>query len=78
MTTTKKLLSLTVLATLFMAANSYAMKPCEELKTEIAAKLDKSAVKNYTLTIVANDKVGTAKVMGSCENSSKKITYTRP
>jgi predicted lipoprotein with Yx(FWY)xxD motif len=78
MTTTKKLLSLAVLSTLLMAANSYAMKPCEELKTEIAAKLDKSGVKTYTLNIVANDKVGDAKVMGSCENGSKKITYTRP
>jgi len=28
-------------------------KDCEELKKEIAAKLDAKGVKNYTLTIVA-------------------------
>ena len=55
----------------------YAAKPCEELKSEIVAKLDKKGVKGYELSIVANDKVGDAKVIGSCELGSKKITYVR-
>ena len=54
-----------------------AVKPCEELKTEIAAKLDEKGVKAYTLTIVEADKVGDAKVVGSCDGGSKKITYER-
>ncbi|MDL5030513.1 DUF1161 domain-containing protein [Pelomonas sp. APW6] len=54
-----------------------AAKPCEELKTEIAAKLDEKGVKHYTLTVVENDKVGEAKVVGSCEGGSKKITYEK-
>jgi Protein of unknown function (DUF1161) len=53
------------------------VKPCEELKTEIAAKIDANKVTNYTLDIVENDKVGDAKVVGSCEGGTKKITYTR-
>jgi hypothetical protein len=52
-----------------------APKPCEELKSEIAAKLDAKGVKNYELTIVANDAVGDEKVVGSCEGGTKKITY---
>lgn len=54
-----------------------AAKPCEELKTEIAAKLDAKGVKGYTLTVVETDKVGEAKVVGSCEAGTKKITYER-
>ena len=53
------------------------VKPCEELKTEIAAKMDANNVVNYTLEIVDSDKVGDAKVVGSCDGGTKKITYTR-
>jgi Protein of unknown function (DUF1161) len=52
-------------------------KACEELKTEIAAKLDAKGVKNYSLTIVPNDKAGDGKVVGSCEGGTKKILYER-
>ena len=56
---------------------AHAAKDCEELKTEIAAKIDANGVKGYTLEIVPNDKVGDAKVVGSCEGGTKKITYAR-
>lgn len=56
---------------------AYAAKPCEELKSEIATKLDEKGVKGYELAIVASDQVGEAKVVGSCEAGSKKITYVR-
>jgi hypothetical protein len=52
-------------------------KPCEELKTEIAAKIEANGVKKYTLEIVANDQVGERKVVGSCESGTKKIVYVR-
>jgi Protein of unknown function (DUF1161) len=58
-------------------AHVFAAKPCEELKTEIAAKLETAGVKNYVLDIVDTDKVGDAKVVGSCEGGSKKITYAK-
>ena len=54
-----------------------AKKPCEELKAEIASKLDAKGVKGYSLEIVPADKVGDAKVVGSCDGGTKKITYTR-
>lgn len=57
--------------------NAFAIKPCGELKNEIADKLDAKGVKNYTLTIVDNADVADQKVVGSCEGGTKKITYTR-
>ena len=53
-------------------------KPCDELKAEIAAKLDAKGVKNYTLSIVnANEVKETDKVVGSCDGGTKRIVYTR-
>jgi hypothetical protein len=58
-----------------------AAKPCDELKTEIAAKLDAKGVKGYEIKAVENDKVAEkgdgAKVIGSCDGGTKKLTYLR-
>lgn len=59
------------------AASHAAAKPCDELKTEIAAKLDAKGVKGYEIAVVDSDKAGDAKVIGSCEGGSKKLTYVR-
>ena len=76
--------TLIVAAALALAASSTfaAGKPCEELKTEIAAKLDAKNVTGYTLDIVdasdkADDAKKAAKVVGSCEGGAKKITYAK-
>ncbi|KIY40493.1 hypothetical protein TZ03_11990 [Pseudomonas sp. 10-1B] len=53
-----------------------AGKPCEELKAEIAAKLDAKGVKGYTLEIV-NKGEPAGKVIGSCEGGTKEIVYRR-
>ena len=68
-----------VAAALALAASSTfaAGKPCEELKTEIAAKLDAKKVTGYTLDVVDADKAGDAKVVGTCEGGAKKITYAK-
>ncbi|OGA60640.1 MAG: hypothetical protein A3G81_08770 [Betaproteobacteria bacterium RIFCSPLOWO2_12_FULL_65_14] len=52
-------------------------KPCEELKSEIEAKLKAKGVEKYTLDIVAADNAKDAKVVGSCEGGSKRIVYKR-
>lgn len=65
-------MGLLVLAGGAMAAG----KPCEELKAEIAAKLDAKGVSGYTLEIIdKGDPAG--KVVGSCEGGTKEIVYTR-
>ena len=52
-------------------------KSCEELKSEIDAKLQAKGVQAYTLDIVTADEAGDAKVVGSCKNGTERIIYTR-
>jgi hypothetical protein len=69
-----------LLATLGLAvaaSPAFAVKACEELKTEIAAKLDAKGVKSYQLDIVASADVKDQTVVGSCDGGTKKITYQR-
>lgn len=66
-----------LLSLLAIAGTASANKPCEELKGEIAKKLDDKGVMNYTLEIVAKDAVADAKVVGSCDGGTKKITYSK-
>ena len=55
-----------------------ARKACEELKSDIAAKLDAKGVKNYTLTPVKSGEVKPEdKVVGSCDAGTMKIVYAR-
>ncbi len=56
---------------------AFGAKPCEDLKSEIAKKLDAKGVQNYTLDIVAKDKEAEGKEVGTCEGGTKKIVYTR-
>jgi len=73
-------LTIAIGAMLLVPACSYAQgaKACEELKTEIAAKLDAKGVKGYTLDIVAKDAdAGDGKVVGTCEGGTKKIVYKK-
>jgi len=68
---------------LFNFSQAYgAIKPCEMLKAEIAAKIDTAGVKTYWLTVVKNEEIesGTTvkgKIVGSCEAGAKKIIYTK-
>jgi hypothetical protein len=71
------LLALTTTALLLTQTAHAAPKPCDELKAEIAAKLDEKGVKGYEISAVDNDKVGDAKVVGSCDGATKKLTYVR-
>lgn len=69
-----------LIAVSFVALSSSAfaeIKPCEELKAEIAANLDEKGVKGYTLEIVPADQAVEKKVVGSCEGGTRKITYSR-
>lgn len=54
-----------------------AGKPCEELKAEIAAKLDAKGVSGYTLEIVDKGTAADGKVVGTCEGGAKEIVYKR-
>jgi hypothetical protein len=60
-----------------VAARAQAAKPCEELKSEIAAKLDAKGVQSYSLDIVGKDQDAEGKVVGTCDGGTKKIVYRR-
>lgn len=69
-----------VLMLLMMSFATYAqaaVKPCEELKEEIAAKIEAKGVPSYTLTIVPINDEAEGKEVGTCEGGTKKIMYVR-
>ena len=69
----KKLVMVAVL--LMMASPAFAKKSCEELKSEIDAKIKAKGVKSYSVEIVPNDDVKDGKVIGTCDGGTKKIVY---
>ena len=71
------LLAVVLLVSAIPALADEARKSCEELKGEIAAKLDAKGVKNYTLAAVKAEEVKDAKVVGSCDGGAMKIIYER-
>ncbi|MHC8329971.1 DUF1161 domain-containing protein [Pseudomonas sp. LB1P83] len=63
---------------LSLAGTAFAEgKSCEELKAEIAAKLDAKGVSNYSLEIVDKGAEAGGKVVGTCEMGKKVIVYTK-
>lgn len=72
----KKLLLAVGLFTLAGSAFA-AVKPCEELKAEIDARLKAKGVASYTLEIVDKGSAAGKQVVGICEGGSKEIVYQR-
>jgi len=72
---------MTVAVLLFASVSVYGQgrKACEELKTEIAQKIEAKGVKSYTLEIVPTEKAKDTegKVVGSCDGGTNKIVYRR-
>lgn len=54
-----------------------ARKACDDLKAEIAKKLDAKNVVGYSLEIVDKGKETDGKVVGSCDGGTKSIVYSR-
>jgi hypothetical protein len=68
-----------LLALCLMSLSTFGQAPrsCDELKSDIAKKLDAKQVKQYTLEIVPKHQQTDAKVVGSCEAGTKKIVYRK-
>ena|SRR5579859_4355183 len=73
--------TLLILASLLLVATPALAqrKPCDELKSEIQAKIQAKGVTAFTLDIVPNEEVkeGSGKVVGTCDGSTRKIVYMR-
>ena len=63
-------------ASVFASAQT-GPKPCDDLKAEIAKKLDAKGVTGYTLTIVDKGKETEGKIVGSCGGGTKSIVYSK-
>ena len=63
----------------FASLLAYAQGPksCEELKAEIAKKVEANGAKVYTLEIVPKDKEAEGKEVGHCGGGTMKIMYLR-
>lgn len=74
----KRIILFLVFVAAFSCTSAFAeIKPCEELKEEIDAKLKAKGVEGYTLEIIPADQVKDQKIIGSCEGGTKKISYSR-
>ena len=63
---------------LSLAGTAFAQgKPCEELKSEIAAKIEAHGTQHYSLTTVEKGTSADGKVVGTCEGGTKEIVYKR-
>jgi hypothetical protein len=70
--------AIAVLASLVATSALAAVKPCEELKAEIEAKIQAQGVTSYTLEIVPNSEVKDQNmIVGTCDGGTKKIIYQR-
>ena len=70
--------AIAVLASLVATSALAAVKPCEELKAEIEAKIQAQGVSSYTLEIVPNSEVKDQNmVVGTCDGGTKKIIYQK-
>lgn len=54
-----------------------AGKSCEDLRSQIDARIQAKGVHGYSLDIVTRDNVGSAKVVGSCDGGAQRIVYSR-
>jgi hypothetical protein len=75
----KPLVTIAVLLFASVSVCAQGPKPCEELKAEIAQKIEAKNVKSYSLEIVPSEKAKEVegKVVGSCEGGTKKIVYRK-
>ena len=63
---------------LSLAGTAFAAgKPCETVKSEIAAKIEANGARHYSLTVVDKGTATDGKVVGSCEAGTKDIVYKR-
>jgi hypothetical protein len=73
----KRWVSLCVTATCVAFAAPAFAKSCDEVKAEIAAKLDAKGVVGYSIEAVPTEQPDERKQVGVCEGGKKKILYSR-
>jgi len=63
---------------LALSGGAFAQKKdCNELKSEIEAKIKKNGVDKFTLEIIDANAQADGKVVGTCDGGTKKIVYKK-
>lgn len=72
--------ALILMTACLLAGHAHAAKDCNELKSEIEAKLNAKGVQNYSLEIIAaaDETSNGGKIVGSCGGGTQRIAYHRP
>ena len=73
----KTLVMIVALLATPMLMHAQAAKSCDDLKAEIAKKIEANGVKNYSLDVVDKDAQADGKVVGTCGGGTKKIVYSK-
>jgi hypothetical protein len=73
----RTLMMMTTLLLVLALPAEAARKACDELKQEIAAKIDANGVKAYSLDVIAIDAAFEGKVVGTCDGGTQQIVYQR-
>lgn len=71
-------LALSALGLLATPAHAQTVrKDCEELKSEIAARIEANGVRHYQLQIVEPNATDVGRIVGSCNGGTARIAYQR-
>lgn len=65
---------------LLITFNAYAAdrrKPCEELRSEIAAKIEANGVRAYRIEIIDAAAPSDARTVGSCNGATQRVVYQK-
>ena len=63
-------------ATLLIASSASLAANCDEIRSQIEAKIKASGATTFTLSTVEADARTTGRVVGSCDLGTKKIVYS--
>jgi hypothetical protein len=67
-----------LVAALGLSGSAFAQgKSCDELKSDIEAKIKKNGVEKFTVEVVDKDAQADGKVVGTCGGGAKKIVYKK-
>ena len=72
----KTFVVIAVLLAVPMIASAQA-KSCDDLKAEIAKKIEANGVTNYTLDVLDKGAQTDGKVVGTCGGGTKEIVYSK-
>ena len=73
----KPLICLVLISAAVVSLPAHARKDCEELKREIATRIDANGVKAYQLEVLDTAAQSNAKTVGVCNGGTQRIVYQR-